>query len=150
MYQCCSILSRFQTSKHSLQRKVCSSKKKIEITEESTSAHGYVNTESSLRRVFLPSPRTEWVRPIRSSEWWEQIVLSAYDHHDWIENFRVTQAMFKYLCDQLRLLISKQDTRMRPSITTERRVAITLWVLTTTGEYRSVAHLFGVARCLLC
>ena len=77
-------------------------------------------------------------------------MLSAYDHHDWIENFRVTQAMFKYLCDQLRPLISKQDTRMRPSITTERRVAITLWVLATTGEYRSVAHLFGVARCTVC
>ena len=28
----------------------------------------------------------------------------------------------------------------------ERRVAITLWVLATTSEYRTVGHLFGVAR----
>ena len=41
----------------------------------------------------------------------------------------------------------KQDTRFRRAISVEKRVAITLWVLTTTSEYRSVAHPFGVARC---
>ena len=32
----------------------------------------------------------------------------------------------------------------------ERRVAITLWVLATPSEYRSIAHLFGLARCTVC
>ena len=32
----------------------------------------------------------------------------------------------------------------------KKRVAITLWVLATPSEYRSVAHLFGVARCTVC
>ena len=37
-------------------------------------------------------------------------------------------------------------------MSTECRVAITLWVLhvATPSEYRSVAHLFGVARCTVC
>lgn len=33
---------------------------------------------------------------------------------------------------------------------TEDRVAIALCVLATPGEYHSVAHLFGVARCTVC
>ena len=32
----------------------------------------------------------------------------------------------------------------------ERRVTITLWVLATAAQYRSVAHLFGLARCTMC
>ena len=39
---------------------------------------------------------------------------------------------------------------MRKSVSTEHRVAITLWVLATPPEYRSVAHLFGLARCTVC
>ena len=35
---------------------------------------------------------------------------------------------------------------MRRSISVERRVAITIWCLATPAEYRTVAHLFGVAR----
>jgi len=32
----------------------------------------------------------------------------------------------------------------------EKRVAITLWYLATPMEYRSIGHLFGVARCTAC
>ena len=35
-------------------------------------------------------------------------------------------------------------------MSTERCVAITLWVLVTPAEYRSVAHQFGLARCTVC
>ena len=39
---------------------------------------------------------------------------------------------------------------MRRSISVEQRVAITLWCLATPAEYRTVAHLFGVARSSVC
>ena len=39
---------------------------------------------------------------------------------------------------------------MRRSISVEHRVAITLWCLATPCEYRTVGHLFGVARCTVC
>ena len=34
--------------------------------------------------------------------------------------------------------------------TREHRLAITLWCLATCGEYRTIGHLFGVARCTVC
>ena len=46
----------------------------------------------------------------------------------------------------MRPLIEKQSTRLRKCISTERRVAITVWVLAKTSEFRSVTHLFGIAR----
>ena len=98
--------------------------------------------------LLVPNPRTTWIYH-RSSHWWEEGVLGSFTEHNWMENFRMTQETFIYLCDQLKAEIEKQNTRMR-CVSTERRVAITLWVLATPSEYRSVAHLFGVARCTVC
>ena len=39
---------------------------------------------------------------------------------------------------------------MRASISVEHRVAITPWCLATCAEYRTIGHLFGVARCTVC
>ena len=58
--------------------------------------------------------------------------------------------IYIYICDELKLEIVKQNTRFRKAISLRKRVAITLWVLATTVEYRTVGHLFGVARCTVC
>ena len=39
---------------------------------------------------------------------------------------------------------------MRKAISLEKRVAICIWVLATPTEYRTIAHLFGVARSSVC
>ena len=98
---------------------------------------------------LVPNPRRLWMH-LWSTQWWEDVVLNNFGPHDWMENFRMSRDTFQYLCDQLRPLIQKQDTCMRRSVSTERRVAITLWVLATPAEYRSVAHLFGLACCTVC
>lgn len=67
-----------------------------------------------------------------------------------MENFRVSKETFYYLCEKLRSAIERQDTRMRRAICVEQRVAITLWCLATCIEYRSIGHLFGVARSTVC
>ena len=54
------------------------------------------------------------------------------------------------MCRQLSPNIRRSDTVMRRSISVEKRVAITLWCLATQVEYRTIAHLFGVARSTVC
>ena len=50
---------------------------------------------------------------------------------------------YHYFCDQLR----SQILHYRRAIPVEKRVAIILRFLANPGEYRTIAHLFGVARC---
>ena len=92
--------------------------------------------------------RTIWMHP-RSSNWWEDVVLQSFGSRDWLENFRISRATFNYLCEQLRPLVEKETTVMRKPVSVERRVAIILWILATPSEYRTVAHLFGIARCTI-
>ena len=77
-------------------------------------------------------------------------MLRTFTPSDWIENFRVSKETFLYLCGKLRPYIKRQDTRLRKAICVEHRVAITLWCLAMCGEYRTIGHLFGIARCTVC
>ena len=86
----------------------------------------------------------------RSSIWWDDFVLNHFGPCDWRENFRISKAIFDHLCQNLRPLIEKANTSMRRPVSVERRIAITLWILATPSEYRSVSHLFGLARCTVC
>lgn len=76
--------------------------------------------------LFAVNPRSVWMLT-RSSRWWEDIVLNSFGHHDWMENFKVSRDTFQYLCQQLQPIIQKQNTHLRQCVSTERKVAITLW-----------------------
>ena len=90
-----------------------------------------------------------WVKE-RSSYWWERIVNVTFTPNDWIENFRMSNSTFTYLCNELRPSIQKRDTVMRKAISVEQRIAITLWRLATTTDYRTIGHLFGVSKTAVC
>lgn len=77
-------------------------------------------------------------------------MLDTFGPCDWLENFRMSKQTFIYLCNQLRPEIERQDTHLRRAISTEQRVAVTLWCLATPSEYRTIAHLFGIARSTVC
>ena len=76
--------------------------------------------------------------------------MQTFTAADWIANYRVSKETYLYICDKLRPIIQRQDTRMRHAITVEQRVAVTLWCLATCGEYRTIGHLFGIARNTVC
>ena len=78
------------------------------------------------------------------------VVLKTFTERDWIENFRMSKQTFHYLCDQIRAEIFCENTNYRLAIPVEKRVAIALWCLATPAEYRTIGHLFGVARCTVC
>ena len=93
--------------------------------------------------------RMIWTKE-RSSQRWEQVVKSTFTPKDWLENFRMSQCTFKYLCDELRLAIEKINTEMRKAVPTDIRVALMLWFLATGADYRTIGQLFGVSKSTNC
>ena len=85
----------------------------------------------------------------RSDVWCNIDVMRTFTHQDWLENFRMCKEIFLYICNKLSSALGKTDTVLRP-LSVERRVAVALWCLATPTEYRTIAHLFGIARSTVC
>ena len=86
----------------------------------------------------------------RSSYWWDHVVKSTFTVRDWLENFRMSQATFHFICNELQSAIERKDSVMRRAIPVEARVALTLWFLVTNSDYRTIRHLFGVSKYAVC
>uniref|UniRef100_A0A3Q2Z7P5 Uncharacterized protein n=1 Tax=Hippocampus comes TaxID=109280 RepID=A0A3Q2Z7P5_HIPCM len=101
--------------------------------------------------VVMASPNVErtWMKT-RSSVWWDRVVNGSFSHSDWIANFRMSKEAFRYVCEKLRPSLSRVTTTMRKPVSVEKRVAITLWKLATNACYRTIGHLFGVAKNTVC
>ena len=96
----------------------------------------------------MRADRLLWEKP-RSSDWWEQVVLSTFTSEDWLSNFRMSKNTFNYLCEKLSC-VAKSDTVMRRAIPVEKQVAMTLWFMVTGADYRTIGHLFGVSKSSVC
>ncbi|XP_065438549.1 uncharacterized protein LOC135981209 [Chrysemys picta bellii] len=89
--------------------------------------------------------RCFWARET-STEWWDHIVLQAWDDEQWLQNFRMRKATFMGLCEELAPILRRKGTRLRAALMMEKRVAIAIWKLATPDSYRSVANQFGVGK----
>ncbi|XP_075753869.1 uncharacterized protein LOC142818380 [Pelodiscus sinensis] len=81
-----------------------------------------------------------------STDWWDRIVLEHWEDRQWTQNFRMRRDTFLELCEWLAPALRRRDTRMRPAIPLQKRVAIALWKLSMPDSYRSVRNQFGVGR----
>ncbi|XP_075759624.1 uncharacterized protein LOC112545077 isoform X1 [Pelodiscus sinensis] len=90
-------------------------------------------------------PRRIWCLDT-SSDWWDRIVLESWGDQQWTQNFRMRRDTFLELCEWLAPALHRRDTRMRPAIPLQKRVAIALWKLSTPDSYRSVGNQFGMGR----
>ena len=97
----------------------------------------------------LSPERSIWMRE-RSDIWWDRIINQCFNPDDWLENFRMSECTFNYICEELKPAIERQDTVMRRAIPVRQRVGIALWRLSTNSDYRTIAHLFGVSRSTVC
>ena len=77
----------------------------------------------------------------------ESHCCQTFSAGDWLDNFRMSQATFVYVCNELRSAIERTDTEMRKAVPVEQRVALTLWFLATNADY---GHLFGVSKSTVC
>ena len=94
-----------------------------------------------------------WMK-IRSQAWWLH-VLENYDDEDWIENFRVTRETFLFICNKLREKLQPEEIvienlKSREPVSVEKKVAMTLYFLSSCIEYRVVGNAFGVAKSTVC
>ena len=103
---------------------------------------------STLLLCNPPIDRGIWVVP-RSDHWFEMVETTLSDK-EWYENFRVSRETFHYILFKISTEITRKDTRMRKAISSRKRVAITLYYMGSTAEYRTVANLFGVSTAFVC
>ncbi|XP_048844705.1 uncharacterized protein LOC125716453 [Brienomyrus brachyistius] len=94
--------------------------------------------------------RTRAWTTIKSSDWWERVVMNEFQPHDWLEKFRMSKDTFFFLCGKLKARLAKRDTRLRPALPVEKRVAVALWRLATNMEYRTIGVLFSMGRSTVC
>ena len=132
-------------------------KRANKILEKKTLLRSDAYSTKKLRITFLkailvcvnrPRYRALWMHP-RSLTWFE-MVDREYDDELWYSNFRVTRGTFEFLLNKVMEYIRCKDTVMRSAISAKRRLAITLYFLASTAEYRTIANLFGVSRSFVC
>ena len=134
-------------------RKGLKKKKKTKLLNSKYSTNASTKYTFPLMNAILMainSPRTKalWMHP-RSLTWFD-MVNRDFDDELWYANFRVTRETFDFLLNEVRHDLQHKDTVMRLAITVERRLALTLYYLASTAEYKTIANLFGVSRSFVC
>ena len=81
---------------------------------------------------------------------WYSIVQTKLSDKEWYSNFRLSRETFSYVLSQISTEISHQDTKLRQALSSEKCLAIYLYYLGSTAEYRTVANLFGVSNAFVC
>ena len=92
--------------------------------------------------------RRFWTLP-RSGQWFE-IMETAFTEKEWYDNFRVFKSTFEYIVGEIQDEIFRKDTPMRKAVSPRKRTAITLYYMSSTAEYRTIANLFGVSTPFVC
>ena len=91
-------------------------------------------------------PPRYWVRPGRSNRWWTNILNNKATLEEWRENFRMSEASFYMLCEELRPYLTKQTTKLRKPVSVETQVAVTLYYLADEGRMRKISNSFGLGK----
>ncbi|XP_038163564.1 putative nuclease HARBI1 [Cyprinodon tularosa] len=96
-------------------------------------------TRRATRRRF-------WVRPGRTSSWWDNFVNGVVLDDEWKANFRMSRQSVAMLTDEIRPYIECQEMNMRAPMEPLKKVAMTLYYLSDEGRLRKTANAFGVSR----
>ncbi|KAG8178175.1 hypothetical protein JTE90_006313 [Oedothorax gibbosus] len=78
-----------------------------------------------------------WTRR-RTGNWWAKIVIPM-DETEWRNNFRISKSTYRFLCEKLTTL-DRMDTRMRHAIRRDKRIAIAVYTLSSSAEYRTIGN----------
>jgi hypothetical protein len=62
---------------------------------------------------------------------------------------RMTRESFNVLCSHLTNL-KKQETHLNETVPLNKRIAVALYALGSSAEYRTIANLFGIGKSTVC
>ena len=91
-----------------------------------------------------PIDRRFWTLP-RSSDWFPMAQTSFTDKQLY-KNFPVSRETFQYIVSEVEHEILRQDTRFRKAVCRSTKIAILLYFLGSTAEYRTIGNLFGISK----
>lgn len=92
--------------------------------------------------------RSIWVINGRTDQWWQNMIGADVPEWCWKKNFRMSKECFYELADELRpYLAPHPDSPNRRALSTEKRLAITLYYLKDTGSLWMTANAFGIHQC---
>ena len=106
---------------------------------------------NQLRNKFLRRrARRQWKNPGRTDKWWSNAWTGVMLPEEWIANFRMSKEDFMTLEQRLRpYLHPSRNSFRRDTISSFKKLAMTLYYLKDQGSLRMTSNLFGVAPCTL-
>lgn len=74
----------------------------------------------------------------RSGDFWNRIINLHYNPKQWVESFHMSKENFLELCDLLKDEIKQklQFLKPREPVSVEKQIAVALYKLASTAEYR--------------
>ena len=94
--------------------------------------------------VNPPRDRNLWVGP--RTDAWIAMACTQLSEKEWYENFHMSKGTVLYIVNEVEDDVKHTDSKLRKAVPTFQRVALTIYFMASTAEYRSVANLFGVSR----
>ncbi|KAG1925610.1 protein ALP1-like [Pimephales promelas] len=102
---------------------------------------------SRVQRRYQPyMERRFWVKPGRTSAWWDNFKNQVVVPKEWCENFRMSRAALINLSERLRPHVEGATTKMRIPMDVLTKVACILYYLSDEGTLRKIANAFGQSR----
>lgn len=90
-------------------------------------------------------PRRFWIRPGRTSLWWDNFLNGIMQEEEWKEIFRMSHVSFFHLANLLCPHIERQVTIMHAPVSVETQLAVTSYYLSDEGRLRKVANAFDLS-----
>ncbi|KAM4573926.1 uncharacterized protein PAE49_008645 isoform 1-T1 [Odontesthes bonariensis] len=108
-----------------------------------------LSSVAAILSLITSTRRPVWVRKRSPGQnFWGTAEL--FDDDQWKSQFRVTRGTFDHLVGLIGPAIRRRRTNYRVPIEPRRRLAIALWWFARSGEYRSIADMFGVGIATVC
>ena len=121
----------------------------VMLTALQTRRNFFLRKLKSLRqRRLRRRKRSCWHKPGRSDQWWIKMINGEAPDEFWIKNFRMTKESFAELETELKPYISPNPSSPNyRSLSSAKKLAVTLYYLKDTGSLIMTANAFGIAVC---